>query len=181
MARAYTLVPHSQENESNEMSTKHPHGLLHPFRLTIVAFIEDLNQLEHCGLEDPECETVLKCLDAILSQLQRAKTSSIWLAGLATAFSSLRADYFKWNNPRPDDWAPSHRAALCKEIRKHKNGMLFRYSFGPLYATEEEITIFGSVYAEFIRLETIAGVRSNNGPPFKHTVKRARAKRSDVA
>jgi hypothetical protein len=160
---------------------RRPHALVHPFRITLVAFLEDLKKLEQPGLEQDQCNAVLRCLDAILHHLTSGRGSSQWLADLIVPFSSLRDDYHRWNSPVGDVFPPSHRATLWRELRKHKDGLLPRYRFGPLFATAEEINAFQSVYSEFIKLESVRPVPSRIDSPFRKTVQRAMQKKRDIA
>jgi hypothetical protein len=157
---------------------KHPQALVHPFRITLVAFIDDLNSLEYSGLETDQCDAVLACLDSVINQLRGAPATSHWLPELLAPFGSLRAEYFSWNNPRDGMHPASHRRTQCKRIRKEKNGMLPRFRFGPLFATKDEQQVFVRVYDEFIRLENVRAIPAKSEAPFKKTVKRAREKQT---
>jgi hypothetical protein len=162
------------------MARKHPYALVHPFRITLVAFIDDLNNLEEHGLAPEQCNSVLDCLDSIIMHLRKpTASSSFWLRELLVPFSSLRAEYFTWNNPKDGAHPPSHRARQCRLIRRQKDGMLPRFKYGPLFASEEERAVFMEAYDEFIKLEGIAA----NSPrrPFKKTAERAREKRAAIA
>ncbi len=72
---------------------------------------------------------------------------------------------------------------MCKEIRHHKDGMLIRFKFGPLLATEQERRIFENIYDCFNALERIVSTRENDKTPvpiFKKTVARAKEKQDDI-
>jgi len=161
-------------------AARHRHALVHPFRLTLVSFIEDLYNLEPTGLEAPQCQAVLDCLDSVVNHLKTVSTSSEWLGELSTPFNNLRADYFSWNNPTPGAHPASHRAKQCRALRKHKDGMLSRYTFGPLLATPEEVEIFKKAYDEFVKLEKIKAVGAQPQLPFKKTVEIAKTKKTAI-
>src|SRR5712692_6389322 len=155
---------------------KHPHALVHPFRLTLLAFIEELSQLEQTGLEPSQCRAVRECLDGVIDRIKKAPPSE-WLQDLLAPFVELRADYGYWNNAGDR----GQRAAHLKKLRKHKNGILPRYNEFPLLASDAEHRAFIESYDEFIRLESIMSVGAQPNPPFKKTVARAREKQRDIA
>lgn len=159
---------------------KHPHALVHPFRITLVAFIDDLDALEPSGLQPNQCDSVLACLDSIIQLLRTTSSASEWLPELLVPFSSLRADYFLWNNPREGSLPAAHRREQCKQIRKQKNGILPRFRFGSLFASIPEQQLFLRIYDEFIRLGNIRSVETLGETPFRKTVERAMEKRAKI-
>jgi len=155
---------------------KHPHALVHPFRLTLLAFIEELSQLEHTGLEPAQCQAVCDCLEAVIDHIKTAPQSE-WLQDLLAPFVELRADYSKWNNAGDR----GQRAQHLRRLRHHKNGILPRYNEYPLLASDAEHRAFFNAYDEFIKLGSIMSVGAQPKSPFKKTVARAREKQRDIA
>jgi hypothetical protein len=159
----------------------HPHALVHPLKLVLSDFLNELKQLEERGLEQEQCDVVRSRLTAVIKHISSAQKPATWLSALKADFEIFLHEYATWNHS--GDPSPSrHRAKHERELRKIRKAMQPHFPYGPLFATEQERKVFDSIYDELVGLGSIKSVIGQpSSSPFKKTVQRASEKRNKLA
>jgi hypothetical protein len=158
---------------------KDPRALVHPFKTTLQAFLDDLEQLEVPGLQPDQCNQVVACFDAIKQHLGSISSLSDWLRDLLPFLNSFRAGYYTWNNPNNEtQHHQQHRAEQYRSLRELRRNILPRYSYGSARIKNEERIVFIKSYDELIKLELLVPNDAQPKPLFKKAVSRAKEKRA---
>jgi hypothetical protein len=139
--------------------SRNRHGLVHPFKQTLHQFLADLSSLNDHGLTDAQCLMVQDVFKAIIDVLEKAADTSFLRADLLQHVREFYGIYYSWNNPPVTEDPRKHRISETMRLKKMRKGMLARYAWGPLFATDDEIRAFAGIYQRFLSLEHLANAQ----------------------
>jgi hypothetical protein len=132
--------------------TLHHHGRISQLRFLLTVFLDELAELETCGLEHPDCLLVRNTLRQLVSEIEIHPGGSL-LRDELPRWLAIEDHYHRWNDQSTETDRKFHLNAMRSEKRKIKN----QYSRWPIPSIVDETAagFYRKCFTTMARLEPV--------------------------